>query len=117
MIKIYHNNRCGKSRKALQELEGSGQDFEIVEYLKTAPDAVELAHILKLLGKKPLELIRQKEKIFQEQFKGRQLSDAEWIRVMTENPILIERPIVVAGDKAWVVRDEESLAAIQHLKG
>lgn len=115
MIKIYHNNRCGKSRCALQEIETTGQNFEVVEYLKTPPDASELQHLLTLLGKKPQELIRQKESVFLENFKGKTYTDAEWINIMVENPILIERPIVVAGNKAWVARDAESLAEIAAL--
>jgi len=115
MIKIYHNARCGKSRCALQEIEGTGQQFEVVQYLKTPPDAADLRHLLKLLGKTPLELIRQRESVFLENFKGKTCSDEEWINIMVENPILIERPIVVEGNKAWVVRDAESLAAIAAL--
>lgn len=115
MMKIYHNNRCGKSRCALQVLEASGQSFELVEYLKTPPTAGELRHILDLLGKKPLDIIRKKEPVFQEHFKDQTHSDEEWINIMVENPVLIERPLVVAGDKAWVARDDESLAAIAAL--
>lgn len=73
--------------------------------------------MLKLLDKKPLDLIRRKEEVFKLKFKGQELSDDAWIKVMVENPILIERPIVVAGDKAWVARDEASLAEIRGLKG
>lgn len=112
MIKIYHNTRCGKSRCALQEIEATGLPFEIVEYLKTPPSETELQHLLTLSGKKPLEIIRQKESVFVENFKGKTYSDAEWIKIMVENPILIERPIVVAGDRAWVARDAESLKEI-----
>lgn len=113
MLKIYHNTRCGKSRCALQLLEQSGQPFELVEYLKTPPTAAELGEILALLGKKPLDLIRQKEPLFQENFKGKSFSDQEWIQIMTENPILIERPIVLHKQKAWIARDAQSLAEIE----
>ena len=115
MIKIYHNPRCGKSRCALQEISASGREFETIEYLKTPPDASELRQILSLLDKKPLEIIRQKEPVFVENFKGKSFSDDEWINIMLENPILIERPIVVAGDRAWVARDAGSLAEVAAL--
>jgi arsenate reductase len=115
MIKIYHNNRCGKSRCALDLLAKSGTPFEVVEYLKHPPTEAELTQLLVLLHKQPLELIRQKEPVFQEQFKGKSFSDAEWIRIMVENPILIERPIVVTSNKAWVARDDQSLAEISEL--
>lgn len=112
MIKIYHNNRCGKSRCALDVLAKSGAAYEVVEYLKTPPTEAELTQLLTLLQKRPLDIIRQKEAVFQEQFKGKNFTDAEWIRIMVENPVLIERPIVVAGEKAWVARDEKSLEEI-----
>lgn len=115
MNKIYHNKRCGKSRAALQTMAASGQPFEVLEYLKTPPDEEELRHLLALMAKKPLELIRQKEAVFQEKFKGTTRTDDEWIKLMVENPILIERPIIVANGKAWVARDAESLAAIAAL--
>ncbi len=113
MLKIYHNTRCGKSRSALQILEKSGHPYEVVEYLKNPPTETELRDLLRLLGKKPLELIRQKEPVFQEHFKGKTFSEEEWIKIMLENPILIERPIVVMDGKAWVARDEHSLAEME----
>ena len=113
MLTIYHNTRCGKSRCALQTLEGLGQPFEIVEYLKSPPTVETIRHLLVLLGKKPLEVIRTTEPLFQEQFAGKTRSDDEWIAVIAAHPILLERPIVVAGDRAWVARDDATLEAIQ----
>lgn len=115
-VKIYHNTRCGKSRCALQVLEDGNTPFEIVEYLKTPPTVAELEHLLRLLNKKPLEIIRTKEPVFQEKYAGKTLSDREWIQAMAENPILIQRPIVVSGDKAWIARDEAGLEAIREMK-
>lgn len=112
MLKIYHNNRCTKSRCALQTLEETGASFDVVEYLKTPPSETELRDLLRLLDKKPLDLIRKKEPVFQENFKGKTFTDAEWIRIMVANPVLIERPIVVMGNKAWVARDDQSLEEI-----
>ncbi|MBL7826226.1 MAG: arsenate reductase family protein [Saprospiraceae bacterium] len=117
MLKIYHNNRCSKSRCALQVVEALEQPFELVEYLKTPPSEAEIRELLVLLGKKPLELIRQKETLFQEKFKGQTLSDEAWIKVMAENPVLIERPIVVANGRAWIARDEESLEEMRFIAG
>jgi arsenate reductase (glutaredoxin) len=116
MIQMYHNNRCGKSRCALQALEATQQPFEVIEYLKTPLDADALRHLLTLLNKKPLEIIRQKEAVFQEQFKGKNLSDEAWIEAMVAHPVLMERPIVVAGGKAWIARDAEGLDAIEALR-
>jgi arsenate reductase len=117
MNQIYHNTRCGKSRCALQLLEQSGQPFEVVEYLKTPPTAEKLRELLLLLGKKPLEIIRQKEPVFQEKFKGKTLSDEAWIQAIVEHPILLERPIVVHEQKAWVARDQGSLEEIEKVLG
>ena len=112
MLKIYHNARCGKSRCALQALESRQQPFEIVEYLKTPPTAAELAHILQRMVKKPLDIVRKKEPLFVEKFAHQTLSDTAWLQILVENPTLIERPIVVTENKAWIARDEEGLAQI-----
>jgi arsenate reductase len=116
MLKIYHNTRCGKSRCALQELESTTQNFQVIEYLKTPPSKDELKTLCTKMGKKPLDIVRQKEPVFQEKFKGKNLSDDEWIMAMVDNPILIERPIVVHDDKAWIARDASGLEEIQALR-
>lgn len=112
MITIYHNNRCGKSRSALCLLEESGKSFTVVEYLKEIPTVDELKKLLKLLQLKPQDIIRTKEPIYVEQFKGKTLSDDEWIQVLHEHPILIERPIVVNGNKAVIARPPEKVREI-----
>ncbi|MBP6757748.1 MAG: arsenate reductase (glutaredoxin) [Flavobacterium sp.] len=112
MIQIYHNSRCGKSRECLVFLENSGQKHEIIKYLEDVPTFEELKGIIQKLDIKPIELVRQKEKIWTENFKGKQLSDDEIIQAMISNPILIERPIVVNGDKAVIARPLEKAAAI-----
>jgi arsenate reductase (glutaredoxin) len=112
MIKIYHNNRCGKSRSGLEVLEKSGKPFEVVKYLEDVPTAKELKDIIKLLGIKPIELIRQNEPIWKEHFKGKDLSDSEIIKVMVENPKLIERPIIISGNKAVIGRPAELILDI-----
>jgi arsenate reductase len=112
MIQIYHNSRCGKSRECLAFLEKSGQKYEIVKYLEDVPTFDELKEIIKKLGIKPIELVRRKEKIWLENFKDKQMSDEEVIQAMILNPILIERPIVINGDKAIIARPLEKVAAI-----
>ncbi|HNE28056.1 MAG TPA: ArsC/Spx/MgsR family protein [Saprospiraceae bacterium] len=113
MIKIFHNNRCGKSRCAFDLLSAEKAPFETVEYLKNPPSEAEIRDLLRLLDKKPLDIIRQKEPVFQENFKGKNFSDDEWIALIAAHPILLERPIVVVDGKAWVARDEAALAAIR----
>jgi arsenate reductase len=105
MIQIYHNQRCGKSRNCLLLLEESNATFEIINYLVTPPTAAELELLLQKLKFTPIELVRQKEKIWIENFKGKTLTSDEIIQAMVENPILIERPIVVKGDQAIIGRD------------
>jgi arsenate reductase len=112
MIQIFHNPRCGKSRNCLALLEESGQEYEIVKYLDQPPTISELVSLLKKLNKKPLELVRQKEKIWIENFKNKSMSDDEIIRAMASNPILIERPILLKGDKAIIGRELDKVAAL-----
>lgn len=109
MIQVYHNNRCGKSREAIQFLEDTGKTFEIIKYLENPPTVKELALILKKLQYKPIELVRLKEKLWIENFKGKTLTDEDIIKALSENPILIERPIVILEDKAIVARPVEKL--------
>jgi arsenate reductase len=111
MIQIYHNPRCGKSRNCLALLNDSGQEYGIIKYLEQAPTFEELVSLLKKLNKKPLELVRQKEKIWIENFKNKSISDDEIIQAMVSNPILIERPIVIKNDKAIIGRELEKVSA------
>lgn len=112
MIKIYHNPRCGKSREGLNIVENSGQEFEIVRYLENVPSKEELKSILKMLDIKPIDLVRQKEKIWIENFKNKNLSDEAIIDAMIENPILIERPIVINGNRAAIGRPPQNIEKI-----
>lgn len=104
MTKIYHNPRCSKSRQGLEILENSGKPFEIVKYLDDNLSAEALTEIITLLGIKPIALVRKNEAIWKSDFKGKDLSDAEIIDAMVNNPKLIERPIVVNGNKAVIGR-------------
>lgn len=115
MIKIYHHSQCSKSRQALAYLQEHSAEIVIQEYMQEVPSRKELKHIVDLLGIKPLELIRQKESIFIEQFKGKSLTDEEWIDAMLAFPILIERPIIIQDGKAVIGRPIENL--IQLIEG
>lgn len=112
MITIYHNNRCGKSRSALCLLQESGKPFQTVEYLKDVPGIEDIKSILKKLKIKPHDLIRTKEPLFIEKYKGKNLNDEQWIKVLHENPILIERPIVINGNKAVIARPPERVREV-----
>ena len=112
MIKIYHNPRCSKSRLGLAFLKEAGVNVEVVKYLDNTPTEEELEELIKKLGIKPIELVRKNEKIWKENYKGKNLSDKEIIKAMVENPKLIERPIVVNGDKAVIARPTEKIKEI-----
>jgi arsenate reductase len=107
MIEIFHNNRCSKSRCALQYLEDSKLEFKTVHYLQDAPSVDELSTLIKKMGINPIDLVRKNESIYKEQFKNKSYSDAEWLQILHENPILIERPIVIKGNRAIVARPPE----------
>ena len=112
MIKIYHNPRCRKSRETLSLIREAGHEPEIVEYLQNPPSVSELKNLLKGMNKRPIEILRKGEDIFKSDFKGRNFSDDEWIRIMVENPKLIERPIVVRGDHVILGRPPENVIEI-----
>ena len=109
MLQIFHNNRCGKSRNCLSMLESSGKEFEIISYLTTPPTAAELQGVIEKLDIKPIDLARQKEKTWIDNFKGKNFTDEELIKIMITNPILIERPILISEEKAIIARDEEKI--------
>ena len=108
-MKIYHNPRCRKSREALNILQTHGLDPEVVLYLEIPPSELEISDIASKLGIRPYEMIRKEEKLFKEEYKDKELADKDWVRVMADNPKLIQRPIVVNGDRAVIARPPETL--------
>ncbi|HHS95264.1 MAG TPA: arsenate reductase (glutaredoxin) [Phaeodactylibacter sp.] len=108
-MKIYHNPRCSKSRQTLALLHEKGLKPEVVLYLEETPTEKELTTLIKKLGIKPKDLIRKGEAIYKEKYKGKELSDKEWIAAMLAHPKLIERPIVVKGKKAVLGRPPENV--------
>lgn len=109
MIEVYHNPRCGKSRNCLAFLENSNQEYTIIKYLEQVPSQEELSTLLKKLKLKPIELVRQKEKIWIENYKNQEMSDEAIIQAMIADPILIERPIIIKGDKAIIARELDKI--------
>lgn len=108
-IKIYHNPRCSKSREALSLIKENGFEPEICEYLKTPPTFNELKDVLVRLHLKPQDIIRTGEDLYKAKFRNKNFTDDEWIKILTENPHLIERPIVVKGSRAAVGRPMENV--------
>ncbi len=110
---IFHNPRCGKSRQTLALLQAEGIQPNVVEYLKSPPDTQTLDKLLTMLGMQPQELIRTKEKEYADLgLAERNLSREEWLQVMVDHPILIERPIVVKDGKARIGRPPELVREI-----
>ena len=108
-ITIYHNPRCSKSRQTLALLEENGVTPEVVLYLSDTPSAKELSDIIKKLGISARELLRKKESEYAElNLKDESLSDSALIKAMVDHPKLIERPIVVKGQKAVLGRPPEN---------
>lgn len=108
-MKIYHNPRCSKSRQTLQIIEEKGIEVEIIKYLEDVPSEAELKAVLKALGIPAEKLLRKGEADFKENFKGKDLSEDEWIKAMIQYPKMIERPIVVKDNKAVLGRPPENV--------
>jgi arsenate reductase len=110
---IWHNPRCAKSRKTLELLRSRGIEPQILEYLKTPPSREELTEVVQMLSMSPSELMRTSEKVYHELLLAeRPLGDDELIAAMVANPVLIERPVVIANGKAAVGRPPEAVLNI-----
>jgi len=108
-MKIYHNPRCSKSRETLQLIKDAGKEVEIIEYLSKVPSEEELTSLLKKLNLTASDILRKGEAVYKENFKGKEFSNQEWIKIMTKHPKLIERPIVVSGNRAILGRPPQNV--------
>ncbi|MFK2898864.1 arsenate reductase (glutaredoxin) [Dyella jejuensis] len=113
MIRIYHNSRCSKSRSALSLLEQHGVPFEVIHYLDTPPSAAELKTLLRQLDMPARQLLRRGEVTYQELgLDDVSLTEDALIAAMAKHPQLIERPIVVANNKAVIGRPPEAVLTV-----
>ena len=113
MITLYHNPRCSKSREALALLQAKGITPEIVLYLETSPTAKTLKNLLAQLNMSARQLLRKTESVYKElNLNDESLTDSALIKIMVENPKLIERPIAINGDKAVIGRPPENVLSI-----
>src|SRR6187549_2083977 len=113
LLKIYFKPNCSTCQTALSLLkDNSDEEYEIVEYLVEVPSEKEIKEILKMLGMKAEDLVRKKEHLYKEKYEGKKISNAEWIKILVKNPILIERPIVVKDGKAIIGRPIERILDI-----
>jgi arsenate reductase len=106
---IYYNPRCSKSRATLALLREHGAEPRVIDYVATPPTAAELRDVIAKLGIEPEQLVRKGEDAYKEKYAGKKLSAEQWIAAMVADPILIERPIVVAGDAAVLGRPPEAV--------
>lgn len=104
---IYHNPRCKKSRAGLQYLKEKTTDFKIYEYLKKGLNKEQLEEILLKTNLKPALLVRTQEEYFKKELKGKEFNNDEWIKIICENPKLLQRPIIIGKHKAVIADPPE----------
>lgn len=109
MIKVLHNNSCSKSRAILEYLDENNVQFEIIDIIGEPLSQTEIRTLLKKLGAEPLDIIRKNERLFTEEYSHRIISKEEWIKILAENPELIQRPIIIKGSVAMIGRPVENV--------
>ena len=112
MLKVYFKPNCATCQTALKLMKANTkEEIQTVEYLVATPSQKEIKEILKMLGMKAEQLVRKKEPLYKEKYEGKKISNSEWIKILNENPILIERPIVVKDGKAIIGRPVERIVS------
>lgn len=112
MYTIYHNPRCSKSRAGLAYLESKEVKFQVVDYIKNPLSTKELKELLMKMNLKPIEIVRTQEDLYKSDLKGKNFTDDEWIRILIENPKLMQRPIVAKKHKAILAQPPEKIAEL-----
>jgi len=108
-MKIYHNPRCRKSREGIKYLESKKINFEVIDYIKNKLTSEQIRNILKKLQLKPIELVRKNEAIWKEKYKGKDFTDDQLIKILSNEPKLIERPIIVSEKLGVIGRPAENI--------
>lgn len=114
MLTIYHNPKCSKSNACVAYLHSLNIEISVRMYLETPLSAEELKRTLEKLKLNPTDIIRKNERLYQENFADKKLTEEEWLMVLAENPILIERPIVIKNDKAVIGRPLDNVKKLLH---
>lgn len=109
MIKVLYHGSCSKSKAILEHLDENNVAFEIIDFIEQPLSPMEIRTLLKKLNAGVQELIRKNDKLYKEKFAAKQLSDEEWINVLSENPSLIQRPILIKGPIAMIGRPVENV--------
>lgn len=100
MLKIFHNPRCRKSREGLEFLKSKTSDFEVIDYLKIGLKVSDLKEIMLKTNLEPAQLVRTQEEVYKKELKGKNFTREEWVKILCENPRLLQRPFVVGKTKA-----------------
>ena len=111
-IIIWHNELCSTSRRALSFLQDKTFTVSVRDYLADPPSVTELDELLRKMNAGPEAILREKEPVFQELFAGKTLSRQEWLEAMNTHPVIIERPVIIMGEKAWMGRPAEAFEQI-----
>ncbi|MDQ1161647.1 ArsC/Spx/MgsR family protein [Chryseobacterium sp. SORGH_AS_0447] len=109
VVKVLHNGNCSKSNAVLEYLDENGVPFEIINILEDPLTELEIKTVLKKLNQSVFHIIRKNEKLYVEKFAGKNLSEEEWIKILAENPSLIQRPIIIKGSVAMLGRPVENV--------
>ena len=113
MIKVYFKPNCATCQTALSLMKkNTDEKLDLIEYLVETPTQKEINEILKMLGLKAEDLVRKKEPLYKEKYQGKKISNAQWVKILHDNPILIERPIIVKDGKAIIGRPIEKILEI-----
>jgi arsenate reductase (glutaredoxin) len=104
MLTIFYNPKCKKSREGLKYIKEKGIDAEVINYINDGISEQQIKDILKKLNLRPEDIVRKQEDIYRKELKGKNFNDIEWIKILSENPKLIQRPIVVARHKAVIAQ-------------
>lgn len=108
MLKIFFKPTCSTCRTALSLIkENTNEEIELYEYLVEQPTQKDIREVLKMLGLKAEQIVRKKESRYKEKYEGKKISNAEWLKILSKNPILIERPILIKDGKAIIGRPPE----------
>lgn len=112
MISIYHNPKCRKSRAGLEYVKALYPSVDIREYIREGISPDEIEKLIQMLGISPLELVRTQEEYYKEYLKGKDFTDEQWFIILSENPRLIRRPIVVSNNRAVLADPPEKADSV-----
>jgi len=109
LVKVLHNGNCSKSNAVLEYLDENGIQFEIINIVEDPLSVLELKTVLKKLNQSVFHIIRKEEKLYLEKFASQNYSEEEWLQILSENPLLIQRPILIKGSVAMLGRPLENV--------